>query len=287
MRVIFVPVADRPECAAALVTSFSLGHKLGASVVGCHIRPHKGSPVSLPSRLSFSHQNDDDAEWRASAKPENGEKAEKAAEVLFTRLANQHGFRRMGSPSARPGAVWMEKTGSPGRVISIMGPMADLLVVSRPLRKSGTLACMFLSAALLKSSRPVLVLPQTGLSTLGGKICIAWNQSPEAARAVAAAMPLLIQAEHVSIVSCGPETQLGPKSVQLAAYLKYWGIKAERLSSRGRNDCKQIMEMYRSSGSDLLLMGAYTRSRMSRMVFGGVTEYMLENASIPVLMLHT
>lgn len=287
MRVIFVPVADRSECATALVTSFSLGHELGASVVGCHIRPHKDSPVALPSRLRYSYENNDDAEWRAYAKPENGKKAEKAAEALFTRMANQHGFRRRSRPSAKPGAIWMEKTGSPARVIGIMGPVADLLVVSRPLRKGGTLARMFLSAALLKSSRPVLVLPQTGLTTVGRKICIAWNQSPEAARAVAAAMPLLAQAEQVCIVSSGPETQPGPKSVHLAAYLKYWGVKAERLSSRGKDSCKEIMKMYRSSGSDLLLMGAYSRSRMSRMVFGGVTEYMLEDASIPVLMLHT
>ncbi len=30
MRVIFVPVADRPECAAALNTAFVLGHTEGA-----------------------------------------------------------------------------------------------------------------------------------------------------------------------------------------------------------------------------------------------------------------
>jgi len=33
-------------------------------------------------------------------------------------------------------------------------------------------------------------------------------------------------------------------------------------------------------------MGAYSRNRMSQLVFGGVTEYMLKRTSIPVLMLH-
>jgi nucleotide-binding universal stress UspA family protein len=287
MRVIFVPVADRPECAHALFTSFTLGKHLGASVTGCHIRARKSSPVSLSSTSSLLHQDGDEAEWQFAAKPEKGKRQQQAAEVLFTQVAAHHGFRRQRKPGPAPGAIWMEKTGSPGKVIGIMGPISDLLVVSRPLHNSGMPARLFLSAALLKSGRPVLVLPQNRDLTVGRKICIAWNQSLEAARAVAAAMPLLQKAETVSIVNSGPETQLGPKSVQLATYLKHWGIQAERLSSQGRNPTGEIMEMYRSSGSDLMLMGAYTRGRMSRLVFGGVTEYMLEKATIPVLMLHT
>jgi len=168
-----------------------------------------------------------------------------------------------------------------------MGPLADLLVVSRPTANGGTLGRLFLSASLLRSSRPVLVLPQFRKRTVGNRVCIAWNQSVEAAQAVAAAMPFLTRADHVSIVSCGPETQAGPKSGQLTAYLKYWGIKSERISTPGKNEPKEIIATYRSTGSDLLVMGAYSRSRMSRLVFGGVTEYMLNRASIPVLMLYT
>ena len=57
MRVILVPVADRPECARALNTAFELGKKLNASVSGCHIRPHKGSDVTLSSEFA-------EAAWR-------------------------------------------------------------------------------------------------------------------------------------------------------------------------------------------------------------------------------
>ncbi|MFK8029068.1 MAG: universal stress protein [Gammaproteobacteria bacterium] len=41
------------------------------------------------------------------------------------------------------------------------------------------------------------------------------------------------------------------------------------------------------TNSDLLVMGAYSRSRLRQRIFGGVTEYMLTRASIPVLMLQT
>ena len=47
--------------------------------------------------------------------------------------------------------------------------------------EGGKLARMFMLAALLNSSRPVLVMPQPKVSTVGKRIAIAWNQSAEAA----------------------------------------------------------------------------------------------------------
>ena len=168
-----------------------------------------------------------------------------------------------------------------------MGPVAEQLVVPRPSTKSGTFARLFLSASLLRSSRPVLVLPQKKKRTVGKRICIAWNQSVEAAQVVAAAMPLLVQADRVSIVTCDAETRVGPKSSQLATYLKYWGIRSEHISTGGNDESKEIVAAYKSTASNLLVMGAYSRNRVSELVVGGVTEYMLNRASIPVLMLHT
>ena len=181
----------------------------------------------------------------------------------------------------------MEKTGSPDKIIGIMGPMSDLIVLSRPTAKGGTIAQLFLSASLHKSSRPVLLMPQVNKPIVGKNICIAWNQSVEATRAVAATLPLLAQAEKVTIVTSGSESRAGPKSGQLTGYLKYWGIRSEHVSCKGKNEGEEIVEACRSSGSDLLIMGAYSRNRMSRMIFGGVTEHMLERTTMPVIMLHS
>jgi hypothetical protein len=87
--------------------------------------------------------------------------------------------------------MWLEKVGSPDKVLSIMGPVSDLIVVSRPTAKGEKPARKFLLAALLNSSRPMLVLPQSQKPSIGRRISITWNQSPEAAQAVAAAMPLM------------------------------------------------------------------------------------------------
>ncbi len=83
MRVIFIPVAGRPECAAALNTAFAFGHFVGASIVGCHIRPHSDSPVGLPFNLGLSMLSNEDFEWQAASKSKHGKNAGSAAKALL------------------------------------------------------------------------------------------------------------------------------------------------------------------------------------------------------------
>lgn len=279
MRVILVPVADRPECAVALNRSFALARDLDASVIGCHIRPPDGRSTASASGA--------EAEWLALARPRARKNPVTAARNLFARASQAAGYNVHKSPRARPGAMWMEWTGSPNRIIGGAGPVADLLVVSRPVKRDGSIARVFLTAALLTSARPVLVLPQAGDQPIGRRICIAWNQSTEAARAVAAALPLLQLAQHVTIVACGPEKRPGPRSSQLGNYLRCWGIKSERVVTRGDDDARELLGAYRAGKCDLMVMGAYSRNRLSQRVFGGVTEFMLYRTSIPVMMLHS
>ena len=283
MRVIFVPVADRPECARALRTGFELAKNVGASVCGCHIRPHSGSSIELPA--DFGSLAGLDAAWNATSKGKQASGA--AAKALFGKVAERHGFPLISKPKPTGGAVWLEKVGSPDKVLSIMGPVSDLLVVSRPSARGGKVARYFLMAALFNSSRPVLVLPQSGKQVTGKRVSIAWNQSAEAARAVAAAMPILQSADEVNILTCGPEQGLGPKSAQLATYLRFWGVTPKRVKTSGADDAAALISGFHETESDLLVMGAYSRSRLRQRVFGGVTEFMLNRANIPVLMLHT
>ncbi len=285
MRVIFVPVADRPECAQALKVAFDLGQRLQASLWGCHIRPHEKSKISLPHSLFTSV--DEEAAWEAAWRAKKRLRSHVAAESLFAKIAERHGYQLGKRPAAKPTAAWMEKAGSPAKVLSIMGPVSDLLVVSRPEHRGGKLARLFMQAALFHSGRPVLVLPNRGTTTVGHRISIAWNQSVEAARAVAASLPLLQQAEQVSIVSSGPENRPGPKSQQLANYLSCWGIKSTRVKApKAKSTAAALERTFFDSDSDLLIMGAYSRSRLREQVFGGVTEHMLRQAGIPVLLLH-
>lgn len=274
MRVILVPVADRPECAKALNTAFDLGKRLDASVSGCHIRPHKYSNLQLSSEFAA-------AAWRRKAT----KKAPVAARTLYQSIAEQHGYQMLRRPSARTGALWSEKVGSPDKVMSIVGPVSDLIVVSRPQRPDG-IASVFLQAALMRTSRPVLLLPQMGRRAVGRRICIGWDQSPGAASSVASALPLLEQADEVTVVTCGPEDRPGPKMTHLIGYLASWGIRARRVHTHGRHIEAELMDACQEARADLLISGAYSHLRWYEKVLGGTTEFLIHKARIPVLMQH-
>ncbi|MBT3701538.1 MAG: universal stress protein, partial [Alphaproteobacteria bacterium] len=47
-----------------------------------------------------------------------------------------------------------------------------------------------------------------------------------------------------------------------------------------------LMSAVRDENADLLVMGAYTRSRLRRLIFGGVTGDVLKNSPVPVLLAH-
>jgi nucleotide-binding universal stress UspA family protein len=132
----------------------------------------------------------------------------------------------------------------------------------------------------------VLLLPQAGRRKVGTRICIAWDQSPRAARSVAGAIPLLQTAEAVTIVSCGPEDRPGPKAAQLAAYLSHWGVHAQRKQTRGRHVEIELMDACQDMRADMLISGAYTHYRWYEKVLGGTTEFLIHKARIPVLMQH-
>ena len=100
-------------------------------------------------------------------------------------------------------------------------------------------------------------------------------------------MPIIQSADQVNIVTCGPQDRLGPKASQLKSYLKNWGVDAHVLTTRGKNEESELMNTYRETKSDLLMMGAYSRSRFREVVFGGMTEFMLWRARIPVIIQHS
>ena len=275
MRVILVPVADRPECARALNAAFDMGSRLDASVSGVHIRPHRYSDVSLSPAFA-------EAAWRRKST----QKAPQAAKALYARIAEKNEYELVRRPRAAAGALWSEKVGSPDIIMSIVGPLADLVVVSRPM-KSGGVADMFLNAALLESSSPVLIVPQKVRRRIGKHVVIAWNQSVEVARTVSASMPLLQAAEQVTIVTCGPEERAGPKAAQLSSYLRHYGITAAREQTPGRKIEPELLDSYKQVGGDLLLAGAYSRNRWRQKLFGGTTEFLLHKARMPVLTMHS
>jgi nucleotide-binding universal stress UspA family protein len=286
MKVILVPVADRPECLVALNAAFDIGARLNANVIGCHVRPHRRESTGESSRRPLVPD-----EWVnvvAELNPEQIELRCHAAKILFETKASEYGFSLLKKPrlAATHAALWNELVGTPARVMSVIGPLSDLIVMARPGPRDRGKGKAFLLAALMQAAQPVLVIPRGWTGSIGTRVMIAWNQSAEAANAVSSSRSILRNAKDVIITSCGKEYLAGPKSSHLVNFLKLLGIKARRQSTPGKDVIKEIETEFRRQTSDLLVMGGYSRGRTRELILGGLTEHMLFHCEIPVLLLH-
>ncbi|MEY4880009.1 MAG: hypothetical protein RJB62_1478, partial [Pseudomonadota bacterium] len=93
----------------------------------------------------------------------------------------------------------------------------------------GAIATANVAQLLVAGGRPLVLTPSAGIPGNSGTIAIAWKNSPEAARAVAAAMPLLVKARKIVILGAGEaDEEAGPDSTRaLLSYLAWHGVRAE------------------------------------------------------------
>jgi nucleotide-binding universal stress UspA family protein len=146
-----------------------------------------------------------------------------------------------------------------------------------------------LESALFDSGHPVLLAPPAPVRHIGSNILIAWNCSPEQARATAFAMPLLRRAARITVLTVeGGAGVPGPSGEQLCRQLQSHGIATspKTVGLGGRSTGETILATARELDCDLLIKGAYTQSRLRQMIFGGATRHILTNATIPVLLAH-
>lgn len=285
MKVILVPVADRPECRFALLTAFDMAGYLGADIKGYHLRPRREEkPSDRGARLDLNIAVSELAELPESQVRLNSANAEK----LFRAMADEAGIAVVRKPRRAEGplAFWHEMVGTPQKLQGIVGPVSDLIIVSRPKPRGSGPARAFLLSALLHSGKPLLVLPQRRVTNLGRRVLVAWNQSMQAASAMTAALPLLARASEVHIVCCGGEQAPGPKTRHARNYLAHWGIACELHRRKGRNTSAELLETYKEVGADLLVMGAYSHSQLRERILGGVTHNMLMQSNFPVIAMH-
>ena len=134
----------------------------------------------------------------------------------------------------------------------------------------------------------MLLTPPAAPEALGDAVLLAWNASPQAARAAACALPFLHNAARVVVMSLGNGPEPAPKAHELAGALAWHGVAAEarRIEQGSRRVRDILLAEATAMAADLLVIGAYSHSRMRQVVFGGVTEHMLDYAELPVLMAH-
>ena len=181
--------------------------------------------------------------------------------------------------------AWSAFIGRQSQMVARFGRMSDMIVVARPDPVSH-LGINTLEESLFNTGKPVLIVPKKSVATLGNHIAIAWNGSAAGARALTLALPLLKLADKVSILTVGSNDGNREDAAALVEYLRWHDVQAGvRLF-----DCLnyelgvRLMSEAESIGADMLVMGAYSHNRYKEMLMGGVTEHVIWNLNIPILM---
>ena len=187
-----------------------------------------------------------------------------------------------------PSAQWLRQIGDEAHWVAQLGRSADLLIIGRR-TDDPELSVGMIETALFGSGRPVLILSAAGLATLPETIVIAWKATPEAARAVCAAMPPLSTAEQILIVTVAEDQGLSDEEegARLLTSLRWHGFNVSlRRLPPGPQGAASTLLAAAAEQAALVVMGAYGNSRLRQWIFGGFTRHVLQGAEVPVLMMH-
>jgi len=148
-------------------------------------------------------------------------------------------------------------------------------------------------SVIFNSGRPALVfrageadLPPTKPRS----VVVAWDGSRWAARAMADALPILVQAGEVRVVTVLNDKPTAARGLcaEAVRHLVAHGVAAvaDEVDADGGH-IGQVLDAYLARHRpDLLVMGAYGHTRLREFVLGGATEHVLRKPVTPLFLSH-
>ncbi len=183
-------------------------------------------------------------------------------------------------------AHFEEQVGEIADTVGAYGRTSDLIVLASSKVHWASPFRPILEASLRLTGRPILVSPLLPVQSVGTRVAIAWNDSVESARAVAAGLDLICAAGHVVVLCCSESERVQPRPDRLLEYLACHGVAAttESFEASPKDAGIAIIDSALSHRCDLVLLGAFMHSRAHSLLFGSMTEYVLSDPRVPVLL---
>jgi nucleotide-binding universal stress UspA family protein len=274
LKDILVYVDDAAGASIRIETAAALTSTHGARLTGLCVHPTVEVPYLAQS---FA----DTALTEALTQAAN--EASERARALFARHAE----------AAHPHCRWRQAIGTIADEVIAFARYADLVILGpSDLRQpSGR---RLSGQVVLASGAPILMVPERpAFPTLGQHVLVAWNASAESVRAVRAALPILQKAATVEvlvIVAGEPDAETAPApGAQILDYLARHGVTAtvklmrlDEVYGVGGS----ILARAEGIGADLIVMGAFGRSRLREAMVGSTTGTLLTRSPVPLLVSH-
>jgi nucleotide-binding universal stress UspA family protein len=297
IRTILVAASGGAASAGAIGLACQLARRFEACVEGFHVLPDAsaafaaaGEGIGSPAPVGLVNQVIEEAAVTAAQ-----------AGALFEDITRRHAIAHGSTPqlaTRRPLASWREETGTAAALVARHARFFDLVVLGRSDRVVHEPHSNTIEETLAHSGRPVLLAPAEAPSGIGYVVAVAWNGSPQAVRALTAALPFLKKANAVSLITTGITTGITARITtddadaggrSILDYLAWHGVDAQPrkvAGGSGRHGGRVLLDAAREAGADLLVMGAYGRAPWREQLFGGATRDALATMPLPLLLMH-
>jgi nucleotide-binding universal stress UspA family protein len=279
MKTILVPTESHEQMRAGLMAALALARRFDSYIEGFALRFRVNEFIAVDMAGAIPLET-----LREESLDEG-----RRARALFEAFMEEHGVPRGDPAAASLSFGWLDDAPDGEDFVGSHGRVFDLIVMSRsaPAARSAGLHERAVESGLFDSGRPVLLAGPEPPAQIGTNVLVHWNRSTEQARVTALALPLLCKAERITVLYVeGGQEVPGPTAAEAARQLQRHGLNAELMTVglQGRTTGEAVLAAAQSLGSDLLIKGAYTQSRLRQMIFGGATRHILANATLPVLM---
>ena len=216
--------------------------------------------------------------------------ASQSARQTFAQVVKECGVTVQEIPSKQTTttASYREMTGYLSTILANAATLSDLVVIPPVEKGDNDEAHDALIRVLTKVGRPVLLCPNQAPAQIGKKIAIGWDGRDAAAKALVAAIPFLEKADSVELISVGNLRAEDSTVTEAREFLALDDIRcAERVIQNGpRSIAAMLIDAARNGGCDLLVVGGYGHSRLVESIFGGVTDTIVSQPQLPILMVH-
>jgi nucleotide-binding universal stress UspA family protein len=186
---------------------------------------------------------------------------------------------------------WRSALEFPNEFVARQARAADLIVVGRDRLPYDPYRFTDAGAVVLRSGRPVLMVPPGVQSLAAKRAVIAWKDTREARRALQDALPLLeIASEVIVLEACetGSEQDAQQALKDVTNYLAHHGttVVAERVRPVDGTASNTLLRLVEEQSADLIVAGGYGHSRLGEWVFGGMTQDLLSKSPVCCLLSH-